>query len=75
MTIDQYPYREDGQEAVAESAAWLYTLEQKMEQMDSEIIEDVLRKKDGIAASRLMRRILFPEEELNGQKAVQKIRR
>ena len=75
MTIDQYPYREDGQEAVAESAAWLYTLEQKMEQMNSEIIEDVLRKKDGIAASRLMRRILFPEEELNGQKAVQKTRR
>ena len=63
MTIDQFPYRENGRDAVAESAAWLHALEQKIAQMDSEIIEDVLRKKDGIAASRLMRRILFPEEK------------
>ena len=62
MTIDQYPYREDGRDAVAESAAWLHALEQRVERMDPESIRAVLQKKDAIAASRLMRGILFPEE-------------
>ena len=62
MTIDQYPYREDGRDAVAESAAWLHALEQRVECMDPESIRAVLQKKDAIAASRLMRGILFPEE-------------
>lgn len=59
MTIDQYPYREDGQQAVAESAAWLDTLESLLDRVDPEEIAEVLHRKDAIASSRLMRKILM----------------
>ncbi len=62
MTIDQYPYREDGRDAVAESAEWLHALEGIMDHADSAEIDEVLKRKDAVAASRLMRRLLFRGE-------------
>lgn len=58
MTIDQYPYREDGREAVAESAAWMDFLETLIDRADMDEIGATLKKKDGISASRLMRKLL-----------------
>lgn len=58
MTIDQYPYREDGRDAVAESAAWLDWLESLLDRADLGEIDGVLAQGDGVASSRLMRRLL-----------------
>ncbi len=58
ITFDQFPYREESRDAVAESAAWFDWLESKIDAADPDEIEAVLAKKDGVAASRLMRKIL-----------------
>ena len=58
ITIDQYPYREDGKEAVAESAAWLDFFEMMIDNADMAEITETLKKKDAISASRLMRNLL-----------------
>ena len=59
ITIDQYPYREDGRDAVEESAKWMDLLESIVENTDPEKIEKVLAKKDAVAASRMIREIMF----------------
>lgn len=59
LTIDQFPYREDGREAVAESARWLDALEGAAERIDPAEIAAVLGRKDAVASSRLMRSMLF----------------
>jgi xylose isomerase len=58
ITIDQFPYREDGRDAVAESAEWLDLLRRKVMSVDSAEIDAVLQQKDGVAASRLMRKLI-----------------
>ena len=63
LTIDQYPYREDGRDAVAESAAWMQALERRADRINPEKVAAVLRRKDALAASALMRGILFGEGE------------
>ena len=59
LVIDQFPYREDGKDAVAESAEWLDVLQKAADRIDEREAEEVLAKRDGVAASRFMRRILF----------------
>ncbi len=59
MTLDQFPYREDGREAVAESAEWLDAFEKIIDKADMEEIDSVIAKKDAIAASKLMRKLLL----------------
>lgn len=58
ITLDQYPFREDGRDAVSESAKWLDWFESIMDNADAELIETTLRKKDAISASRLMRALI-----------------
>ncbi len=59
LVIDQFPYREDGRDAVAESAEWLDVLQKAAERIDPAEAEKVLSKRDGVEASRFMRKILF----------------
>jgi xylose isomerase len=59
LVIDQFPYREDGRDAVAESAAWLDALIKASERIDPQEAEAVIAKRDGVAASKFMRKILF----------------
>lgn len=59
LVIDQFPYREDGKEAVSESAEWLDVLQKAAERIDENEIAEVLAKRDGVAASKFMRKILF----------------
>ncbi len=59
MTLDQFPFREDGREAVAESAEWLDAFEAVMDNADFDEIDKVISKKDAIAASKLMRKLLL----------------
>jgi len=58
ITIDQFPYREDGRDAVNESAQWLECLEEMIDAADMDEIANVIKQKDAIAASRLMRKFI-----------------
>lgn len=58
ITIDQFPYREDGKEAVEESTKWLDCLQSMVERADAGEISEVLKRKDAVAASRLMRKLI-----------------
>ncbi len=60
ITVDQFPYREDGRDAVAESIAWMRKLQGVIGRADLRVIQETLGKKDAIASSRLMRSLLFP---------------
>jgi xylose isomerase len=59
LTIDQFPYREDGRDAVQESALWLEALSGAVERADKEEIGRIIARKDAIAASKLMRRLIL----------------
>ena len=59
FTMDQFPYREDGQEAINESVLWLDALESIIDSADPAEIEAVIRKKDAIAANRLARKLIL----------------
>ena len=59
LVIDQFPYREDGRDAVAKSALWLDVLQEAAEAIDEKEVEEVIAKRDGVAASRYMRKLLF----------------
>lgn len=58
ITLDQFPFREDGRDAVSESAKWLEWFENVMDNADTKLIEETLAKKDAIASSRLMRSLV-----------------
>ncbi len=59
LVIDQFPYREDGRDAVAESALWMDAMQELVAKIDDKDVEECIAKRDGVAASRLMRKILF----------------
>lgn len=59
ITIDQFPYRENGRDAVSESAIWMNALEEMIDNFDAAEIESVIKKKDAVAASKLMRKMIL----------------
>lgn len=59
MTLDQFPYREDGRDAVDESAKWLDALEAVIDKADMKEIASVIEKNNAVDSSRLMRKILL----------------
>lgn len=58
ITFDQFPYREESREAVNESALWFDYLESLIDKIGMDEIGEVLNKKDGVCASKLIRKIL-----------------
>lgn len=59
FTMDQFPYREDGRDAVAESAEWLDVLESVIDNADIEEINATIKMKDAVAANKLARKLIF----------------
>ncbi len=59
MTLDQFPFREDGRDAVYESAEWLDAFEQIIDEADLEEIDKIIRKRDAVQSSKLMRKLLL----------------
>ena len=59
MTLDQFPYREDGKDAVEESALWLDAFEDIIDNADMDEIADIISKNDAVCASKLMRKLLL----------------
>jgi len=58
ITFDQFPYREDGRDAVSESAEWMSYLIELIDNADSKEIEKVIASGSPIEASKLIRKIL-----------------
>ena len=59
FTMDQFPYREDGRDAINESVKWFDALQEVIEKADLKEIEEVIAKKDAVQSSKLMRKILL----------------
>lgn len=59
ITFDQFPYREESRNAVNESAEWFNFLESIIDNANTDEIESVLKKKDGVESSRLVRKLLM----------------
>ena len=59
FTMDQFPYREDGRDAVAESIEWLDVLESLIDRADIEEINSTIKLKDAVAANKLARKLIF----------------
>lgn len=57
ITIDQFPYRDEPRDCVAESAEWMVTLRDRIRSVDSAEIEATLAKKDAVASSKLLRKL------------------
>lgn len=58
LTLDQFPYREDGRNAVSESAEWLDFLESLVDNADLCEIERIISENDAVKSSQLMRKLL-----------------
>lgn len=59
ISMDQYPYREDGQKAVNESIQWLVTLNKVMNRMDENEVRRVIKLGDATESSKMLRKYMF----------------
>lgn len=59
LSMDQYPYREDTERAIAESIQWLKAFRRIINQVGSDCITDVIRRGDATEASRMLREAMF----------------
>jgi xylose isomerase len=59
LSMDQYPYREDPEGAIAESIQWLKALRGVVNRAGANRITDIIRRGDAIEASRLIRETML----------------
>lgn len=59
ISMDQYPYREDGKKAVNESIQWMVTLNDVMERMNVNEVERVIKSGDATESTRMLRKYMF----------------
>lgn len=59
ISTDQYPYREDGREAVNESVQWFVALMDVMNRMDEAEVERVIKGGNAAEATRMLRKYLL----------------
>jgi xylose isomerase len=59
LSMDQYPYREDTEAAIAESIRWLDAMGCMLERVNAEGIADVIRRGDATEASRMVREMMM----------------
>ena len=60
LTLDIFPYREDGVSAAKESIAWIQGMLQALDHIGDQHLEQVIASADATEASRLVRTALFP---------------
>jgi xylose isomerase len=59
LSLDQYPYREDPESAIAESIRWLQAMREVVDRAGHDCITGVIRRGDATEASRLVREAMF----------------
>jgi len=55
LSLDQYPYREDPEKAIAESIRWLKTFRAMLDRVGAERVTEVLRQGDATEAQQVVR--------------------
>jgi len=60
ISMDQYPYREDGQKAVNESVKWLSALNEVVDRMDMKEVKNIIKAGDATESSKMLRKYIFP---------------
>jgi xylose isomerase len=58
-SMDQYPYREDGKEALAQSIEWIRALSRKLDGYGRDKIRELIRRGEATEATREMRNLLL----------------
>lgn len=58
-SMDQYPYREDGRDAVNESIQWLVALDKLVERMDGAEVERIIKQGNAVESSKMLRSYLL----------------
>lgn len=61
LSLDQYPYREDPEEAITESVLWLQAMRTLVNRMGHERITEVIRTGNAALAQRLIRQAMMNE--------------
>ncbi len=61
ISTDQYPYREDGRDAVNETVRWMDLFVKLVNRMDDNRIEEILARGNACEASAYMRELMFPD--------------
>ena len=64
ISLDQYPYREDGVNAADQSIQWLRSIRNAANSIKEETAATILAKQDAVAANALMRQLIFGDREL-----------
>ncbi|MCK5199549.1 MAG: sugar phosphate isomerase/epimerase, partial [Spirochaetales bacterium] len=59
ISMDQYPYREDGREALNESIRWLEALKERMDMYGLDKIESLIQKGDATEIVREIRKLML----------------
>ena len=59
ISTDQYPYREDGREAVNESVQWMVALQKVVDRMNDEEVESIINAGDATKSSRMLRKYIL----------------
>lgn len=59
ISMDQYPYREDGRDAVNESIQWMTAMNGIMNRMDEEEVKRVIEVGDAVESTKMIRKYLF----------------
>lgn len=60
LTLDIFPYREDGVKAASESIQWIKGLLTRIDEVGMENISKVISKNDAVESSRFLREIFLP---------------
>lgn len=59
ISIDQYPYREDGKDALQESIEWLKVLEEIVKEIKDSEIEELYAEGDACKINKYLRKLIF----------------
>lgn len=61
ITLDMFPYRENGTEAAAETVEWIKKLRGLIEKFKLSEIEDLFNRNDGVSSMKYLRKIIFKD--------------
>jgi xylose isomerase len=59
ISTDQYPYREDGRNAVDESVKWMVALNNIMNRMDDAEVKRTIQLGDAVESTKMLRKYMF----------------
>lgn len=59
ISTDQYPYREDGRDAVEQTVKWMRAFEKVADRLDMERVQKILDANDAVKSTEYMREIMF----------------